>query len=136
MPTITDHDTWTLPVTIAQINQQISEGDMLIDIHFNAFPDVRANGCETIIRTNADQLTRAFAKDINDTIVETLQVRDRGVKTEQQTARGRIGILHGLGIRILIEPIFITNENDVNQYHQLKHLLVDALTKQIEKHMQ
>lgn len=129
---INDQDNWTLREVINHVNNEMTEEDILIDIHFNAFPDSRANGCETLVRNHADQSTLDFAKEVNDDIVEVLQVRDRGVKTELQSGRSRIGILHGKGIRILIEPIFISNENDVDQYEKYKHLLVDKLTKLIE----
>lgn len=131
-----DPDSWTLSEKITHVNNEIKEEDILIDIHFNAFPDARANGCETLVRNNADADTRDFANDINNEMVRALEVRNRGLKTELQSGRSRIGILHGLGIRILIEPIFITNENDVNQYQKNKHILVNALTKRIELQMQ
>jgi N-acetylmuramoyl-L-alanine amidase len=135
MVIIKDQDNWTLQQVINYLKNEMTDEDILIDIHLNSFPDSRANGCETLVRNNADQSTISFAKDLNDDMVEVLEVRDRGVKTEMQSGRTRIGILHGKGIRVLIEPIFLSNENDVNQYGKNKHLLVDKLTKRIENQM-
>lgn len=128
-----DDDNWTLPQVINWVNQNIKEGDMMIDIHFNAFSNPNANGTETLVRNGSSQSIINRAGRFSKVMADTLQVTNRGVKTEAQSGRSRIGILHGIGDRFLWEIKFLSNDRDVNQYQMYKHIMVDGLTTEIER---
>lgn len=130
-----DNDIWTLNQTINWVKNNILPGDLMIDIHFNAFPEPGANGGEVLVKNGSSPLMINRAARFSKIISNTLGIRDRGAKTEAQSGRTRIGILHGLGDRFLLEIKFMSNQNDVNQYNKNKHLLVDALTREIEYQM-
>jgi N-acetylmuramoyl-L-alanine amidase len=131
-----DNDIWTLNQTINWVKNHILPGDLMIDIHFNAFPEPGANGAETLVKNGSSQPILNRASRFSKVISDTLGIRDRGAKTEAQSGRTRIGILHGIGDRFLLEIKFMSNQVDVDRYNMNKHLLVDALTREIENQMQ
>lgn len=130
-----DEDKWTLPQVIAWLNKNMKADDMMIDIHFNAFSNPNANGTETLVKNGSVQSIVDRAGRYSKAMADSLKVTNRGVKTESQSGRSKIGILHGIGDRFLWEIKFLSNESDVNNYQMYKHLMVDALTKEIERQL-
>ena len=81
--------------------------DTYISLHCNAATGT-AHGTETFYR-NPKSL--ALAKACNAAIVDALGTKDRGVKTEQQSARGRLAVLN-FPHACLIELGFIDHAQD------------------------
>jgi N-acetylmuramoyl-L-alanine amidase len=104
----------------------------MIDIHFNAGPPT-ATGTEVIIKGNPNKFERKIAGKIVEVMSEKLEIRNRGVKTESSTARGRIGILHVPCNTILLELCFLTNTNDMDNYTKWKFILASAIADIIKK---
>jgi N-acetylmuramoyl-L-alanine amidase len=100
-----------------------NESDVCVDIHFNAGPPT-ATGVEVI---TADRFTReelGAATRMSVNCSKILGIRNRGVKTEKDTARKMIGILRNeKGINLLIEICFISNANDMKAYQSKKREL-------------
>lgn len=90
------------------------KGKVVLDIHLNAATP-SANGSEVIISNNASTLSKSFAKEILDTTCNVLGTRNRGVLTESQTPRKKLGILNMSGLAALIEVCFITNKNEMDK---------------------
>jgi N-acetylmuramoyl-L-alanine amidase len=103
------------------------EQDLIIDIHFNASSNATANGTEIIIPARSTELERNMADDLCTILSMTMQTRNRGTKSETQTARGRIGILNVSGTNLLIEICFMTNVGDMIKYRKAQ----DNVAKQI-----
>lgn len=116
-----DNDNDTLATVLHKMTP--SESDVCLDIHFNAGP-IGATGVEVII---ADRHTNAETGAATRMCVKAAQImgiRNRGVKTESDTARKLIGILHNeKGINLLIEIGFISNAADLKAYHSKKREL-------------
>lgn len=82
-------------------------GSVLVDHHFNASTNASATGTEVIVSNNANANSKALAKELVDATARILGISNRGVKTEAQTARGKIGILNlNSGIACLVEVCF------------------------------
>ena len=98
-----------------------SSGSVLVDHHFNASSNPNATGTEVIVSNNANANSKALAKELAEGTACILGIANRGVKTEAQTARGRIGILNlNAGIACLVEIAFLSNPNDMVKYELKK----------------
>jgi N-acetylmuramoyl-L-alanine amidase len=80
------------------------KGDIMVSLHCNAGgPD--ANGTETFYRGAEN---RMLAARLNQAVVNVLQTRNRGAKTEDQTQHGRLAVM-AFQPCFLVELGFITN---------------------------
>lgn len=99
-------------------------GSVLLDIHFNASSNVNATGTEMIVANNASKESIAMATELVEGTAKILGIANRGVKTEAQTARGKIGISNlGSGIAVLAELCFLSNFSDMQKYELYKYAL-------------
>lgn len=129
---IKDNDAHTLQQVLNEINRTISRDDIVVDLHFNAF-NGRATGVEVLIPTINSAIERSLATSICERLADIMQIRNRGLRREADTPRGRIAILHGTGHRILIEVCFKDNPSDMKAYWKNKHLVAEAIAYEVEK---
>ena len=108
-----------------------SDKTVCIDIHWNAAIP-KARGTEIIIPDKPSLFESSFAKEILDVFVSNGFTR-RGVKTESQTARKRLGWMRPLAENILIEMAFLTNTLDLELYKMVKYKLAKELAVVIKK---
>lgn len=88
-------------------------GSVLIDFHLDAAPsNLSRNGTSVFIANDAPPRTVQAAEELATELSEALGTKNLGVKRERDSQHKRIGILHGYGIRVLVESIFITNDSD------------------------
>lgn len=115
--TLKDDDSLTLQGVINWLNVGLTptEDRIIFDIHFNAFNGT-ATGTETIIPLNPSQKERELATLIQTTSTNVMKIRNRGVKTEDKTARKRLAIMRPKGINVLWEICFIDNKTDVEAF--------------------
>jgi len=133
---VTDKDDSILSDTIAVFKSKVDENSLVIDIHFNAATP-KATGTEVLIPGVPDQKERALAEDLAYAISNTLGIVLRGKKgviTELESARGKLGWMRLPGINNLIEVCFISNFNDMTKYERNKPALAKAIAKVIHKH--
>lgn len=110
-----DEDTQRIAHVLKQINS--NEKDVIIDIHFNAAANPSATGCEVIMPERHTQAEFDMGRKLSTILASVMQIRNRGVKPESATARGRIGSLNQpKGLNLLLETCFITNPVDVSRY--------------------
>jgi N-acetylmuramoyl-L-alanine amidase len=133
-PVIRDNDRHDLRTVIARINEEIGDHDIMIDIHFNAF-NGKATGVEMFVPDNPSVIESHLASDLARRLSKVMGLNNRGVKTEGQSARGRIGILRGKGHRVLIEVCFKDNPKDMEAYQINKHLVANEIAESAEKHL-
>jgi N-acetylmuramoyl-L-alanine amidase len=130
---VTDNDSDSLSEVIKEVNRTITERDILIDIHFNSFTNQKATGAEVLVKNDSGAKITENAKKLALLISVTLGIANRGVKTEKDSARKKIGILHGSGDRYLIEVAFISNPEELIKYQINKHILASAITEEFEQ---
>jgi len=80
-----------------------------IELHFNAAGDPRASGTETLSSGSRGSLI--LAQEVQMEMVETLGLRDRGIKVRNRRTRGRgyMSLVTGRCPAILTEPFFATS---------------------------
>lgn len=121
---IIDNDRETLPQLINRVRP--GSGSVMLDCHFNS-ATATASGIETFIADGANADSRAFGADLVVTGSRLLGIPNRGVKTETESHRSRLGILHTpAGISALVELAFISNPEDLRRYHANKYALAKA----------
>lgn len=128
---IQDDDTETL----AQYLQRIKSGDgsVVIEFHFDAANGV-ASGSTCLVGVDADRLDKSFAKELVDATSATLKINNRGVKSEAQSHRGRLGLMREQGIVALLELCFIDNKSDMIAYDNHNDELAVKISEIIEKY--
>ena len=123
---ITDDNKNALAQTIRFFQNKVSKDSILIDIHWNAFTET-STGTEVLIPAQPTELEKSIAIDLSKVISDTLKIKNRGVKTELQSARGKLGWMRLTGENILIETCFISNPNDMKSYQENKEMLAENI---------
>ena len=111
-----DNDSWSLGKTISEFSSIIKHKDVLVSIHFNSSTNPKSTGSECFVSDKASQESLNLADKLTKTNSLVLGVKNRGVKNESQSNRGRLGILNMKGVAVLSEPVFINNSEDVANY--------------------
>lgn len=133
---ITDKDDSILSETITEFKNKVDENSIVIDIHFNAATP-KATGTEVLIPGSPDAKERALAEDLAHAISNCIGIPLRGRKgviTELESARGKLGWMRLPGINNLIEVCFISNFNDMTKYEKNKNALAKVIAQTIHKH--
>jgi len=110
---VQDNDNESLGQYLGRINP--TDNDVVIEPHFNAF-NGKATGVEVLVADNANSRSKAMAKELVDGYAAIMGIANRGVKTESQSARGRLGLMRKKGAVALVEICFIDNPNDMKAY--------------------
>ena len=108
-----------------------SDKTVCIDIHWNPASS-KARGTEVIVPDKPSLFETSLAKEILDVFVSN-GFTSRGVKTESQTARKRLGWMRPTAENILIEMAFLTNTLDLELYKAVKYKLAKELAAVIKK---
>ena len=91
-------------------DEAVHEGaQYLLSIHLND-ANGTATGTETLYRDGADKM---LAEAVQSAAVAAFGLRNRGVKNESESARGRLAIFGGDLATALCEVCFIDNLNDM-----------------------
>lgn len=109
-------------------------GSVVLELHFDASDKPTATGCTGLIEGEADRLDRAFAKELTDANASILGIRNRGVISETESHRGRLGLMREDGIICLQEICFISNDDDLARYNLKKKELAKAFALIIQKY--
>jgi len=128
----TDNDSETN--TVLQSRIKPNRTDVIVDNHMNASANSKATGTEVFVSDNAGALSKQMAKELVDGISKILGIANRGVKTESQSPRKKIGILNKPGIAVLIEHCFISNPNDLKAWDEKKPLVAKFVASTIIKY--
>lgn len=126
-----DDDTLRLAAVLADVKS--TEKDVVVDIHFNAGVEA-ATGVEVLVPTRSTQFERSMARRVCTEFAATMQIKDRGMKLESDSARKVLAVFREAGINILIEVCFISNKNDVAAYQKQKNVLATKLASIIQEY--
>lgn len=111
---IPDNDTESASQHQARI--KTGAGSVVCEFHLNAAANQKATGTEAVVKLNATENSKAMAKELTDATARILGIRNRGVITEAQTARKKIGIVNKPGTAVLLEICFLSNPDDMKAY--------------------
>lgn len=109
-------------------------GSVVIEYHFDSASNPKTSGTTSIVEEDADRLDRAFAREIADSTANILLINNRGVISEKESHRGRLGLMREQGIITLCEIGFVSNEDDIAKYHARKLVLAKAHALIIKKY--
>ncbi|AIM37364.1 hypothetical protein KO02_12175 [Sphingobacterium sp. ML3W] len=128
---VQDKDTETLGQYLGRIEP--TDKDVVIEPHFNAF-NGKASGVEVLVADNANDRSKAMAKELVAGYAKIMDIPNRGVKTESQSARGKLALMRKKGAVCLPEICFIDNASDMAAYDRNKMNLACFTVKVIAKY--
>lgn len=126
-----DYDNEHLAVLVNRINSSVSENDICIDIHFNSFISSMAHGTEIILADDASEAEINLGVRLLNRVANTLGTVVRGVKTESQTPRHRLSMLHLKCRSLILEICFCSNAGDVLKYNSVRDQLAETIADTI-----
>lgn len=109
-----DSDEENLAMYLKRI--RTGSGSVVVEYHFDSAANDTATGTTALIEEEADRFDRAFGKELADSTAQILGVKNRGVISEAESHRGRLGLMREEGIICLVELCFISNKKDVAAY--------------------
>lgn len=109
---LVDDDSKTLSQVIKWIKEVEGNDSIIYDIHWNSASSNTATGVEAFVADGASTKSHKIAQGFIDVVESITGLKNRGVKTESQSARGRLGILHTKSPATIIEMGFINNKSD------------------------
>jgi N-acetylmuramoyl-L-alanine amidase len=126
VPCITDPDSNKLADSLVYFKSYFKPDSINVDIHWNAGP-AAATGTEVLINTQATPFEKLLGGKIAEAIATILNIKNRGLKTELQSARGSLAWIKQQGRNYIIEMCFISNKTDMDKYQAKKHELSKAM---------
>lgn len=129
---ITDKDDETLAQYLNRIKP--ANGSVVLEFHFDAAASPSATGTTAIVSGTPSKNSKDFAKELVDATSNILCIKNRGVITEKDSHRGRLGLMRKEGIVALLEIGFISNKQDVESYKKYKEDLADKISEIVEKY--
>ena len=123
---IIDDNSNALAQTITFFKNKVTKESILVDYHWNAATP-QATGTEVLIPATPTKFETDLATDLSKVIANTLGIKNRGVKTELQSARKSLGWMRLTGENVLIETCFISNKNDMDSYQKNKEELAKRI---------
>lgn len=134
-----DDDSDTLIQVITKVRPNIKDTDILVDFHFDAFTNPNASGSTALVSANSGAKSKQLGADLVGMASMVLDIPNRGVKDESQSARGRLSILNMRGAAVLLEIAFISNPDDMVNYfknnHSTRYWLCDEIARILIKHV-
>ncbi len=115
---ISDNDSETLGQYLKRA--ETGTGSVVLEFHFDAALSASATGCTALIGSDADMNDKAFAKELVEATASILQIKNRGILSEADSHRGRLGLMRESGIVSLLEICFISNASDLSAYEKHK----------------
>lgn len=119
----TDIDSETLGEYLKRI--KTGNGSVVCEFHFDA-ANGKASGTTALVGDDADRLDKMFAAELCGITSEILGIPNRGVKSESESHRGRLGLMRETGTVALLEVCFIDNVSDMAAYQAKKAALANA----------
>lgn len=129
---ILDPDSNITKETVALFKTKVKPNDIAIDIHFNAATP-QATGCESIMPKSFSPFERDLASSLSLIMSNVLDLKNRGVFTEDKTPRKKLAWMTLNCETVLIEICFISNVNDMNNYQLYKDELAEKMSYYLSK---
>jgi N-acetylmuramoyl-L-alanine amidase len=131
---VTDTEEESLSMYLKRI--KTGNASVVIEYHFDASKNLQASGTTALVEGEADRLDKAFAKELVEATASCLAIKNRGVVTEAESHRGRLGLMREEGIICLMELAFISSSSDMWAYQKYKTTLAIIHARIIKKYEQ
>lgn len=132
---IKDDDDANLSDVVKEINKKLKQNDICIDIHFNSVSSKEVSGTEIMVSAYADTAEKLLAQEILQCTCNILNTKNRKVKKDSNSAKGRLKILRETNCKcILVEICFASNQDDCNKYLQHKEKLAKEYANILTKY--
>lgn len=129
---VKDDDKAQLSAVVKSINSTCTKDDVCVDIHFNAASNKSATGVECLVRQNAPEKEKALAKDICQRLAGVIQIKNRGVKSDNEGAHSRLAMCSDIRCTaVLVEVCFVSNEDDSKKYISSRYMVANAIAKSL-----
>lgn len=128
---ITDDDSEDLATYLKRIKS--GDGSVVVELHFDAATG-KASGTTAIVGDDAQANDKALAKELANATAVTLGIKNRGVISEKDSHRGRLGLMRELGAVSLLEVAFIDNPEDMKLYDLMKGDLAKIIASILVKY--
>lgn len=132
LKTVTDNDDERLADYLNRI--KTGSGSVVLEFHFDAAASNKATGTTALIEAEADRLDKLFAKELVETTSSVFGIKNRGVLSETESHRGRLGLMREEGIICLLELCFLTNKDDMKRYEKNKVILANKIARILKKY--
>jgi N-acetylmuramoyl-L-alanine amidase len=101
------------------INNTCEKDDLAIEFHFNAFSDFSVSGTECLVKDNKELGSHIdVANKICYQLSNVLCIKNRGIKSEKDSYRGKLAFLNLKCKSIIVEICFMSNEKDMESYER------------------
>jgi N-acetylmuramoyl-L-alanine amidase len=130
---VVDKEDSILSDSIAFFRRLVGVKDIAIDIHFNASANVSATGTEVLVPDDCNVFESSLALSLLLNICNSLGLKNRGVKKESLSARGKLGWMRLNCENILLEVCFISNVNDMKAYQNHKYFCAKQIATTLSK---
>ena len=117
---------------IASIKSRATFSDYVIDLHFNAGG---GTGVEAFVNDNATEEENGMALGLCMCVSRVLGIKNRGVKKQGQSVRGKLGIFGINANVVLLEVCFVDSKPDSDSYRFNYSGLVKSLADVIKENM-
>lgn len=131
---VIDSDRASLSEVITSIKSRATFRDYVLDLHFNAGG---GTGVEAFVNDNATEEENGMALGLCMCVCvsRVLGIKNRGVKKQGQSARGKLGIFGINANVVLLEVCFVDSKPDSDSYKFNYSELVKSLAEVIKKNM-
>lgn len=121
---------------ISWLKSVVGVNDIILDVHFNAFSDIKAHGTEVLIPTQSDILEKLAAQDLLHAVSLAMGTYPRGVFDETRSPHRKLGMLSGpsQAINLLVEVCFCTNYGDTMMYFKNRQEVAKAIAGVLAKY--
>lgn len=134
---VVDKDYETLGQYLTRITT--GNGSVGVEWHLNSSEEIPgkplATGLEVLIADNHTKESFEMATELADKLSKVYGLRNRGVKTEKQSARGKLAFVRIPGTIALVELGFINNPHDMEKLQdpQLQKIAFEETAKILAK---
>lgn len=97
-----------------------------VELHFNASANSFAKGVETI-SLSKDKITSQRISQNIASVLGTSTRGDKGWKTQEESARGKLGFVQAGGM--IVEVCFLSNPTELQKYLATKWLVAEAIVR-------
>lgn len=109
---LVDDDSKNLSEVIRWIKSVEGDNSIIYDFHRNSAANNKATGVESFIADGASKKSRQMGDGFNKVVHDITGMPNRGTKTESESKRGRLGILHTKSPAVIVELGFLNNPED------------------------
>lgn len=123
----------TYPTLWKSINKIAKKGDLTLAFHLNS-ADPKATGTEMLYYEKSSN-SKKLATLLQTNVVEALGLRSRGLQACNLQSRGGSLMVRTSTPCVILEPAFLSNENDYKTIDAKKDLYADAIVKSIKEYL-